>query len=240
MKSNRIVRLLVVAMVGMGLIFTPAFAMGATKPKAPVIKYPASTSKSVTVKWKKVAKYADGYQIKYATNKNFTNNDKTVLVEGKDKVSKKITKVKTGKKYYVKVRAYNAVNGKKYYSKWSETRVITTWAKSPKQKTVTFYAGRKNSEWYNTVKITYKGDKVLKITDKLVEKHKKKNAYYKERVAWLKEWEDYSRKGYTVVSDIDGLTLTSTVYVNTSKIGVKKLYNLWTWWKTGKSRWFYF
>ena len=41
-------------------------------------------------------------------------------------VLRKITKLKGGKKYYVKIRTYKIVGGKKYYSPWSKTKTVRT------------------------------------------------------------------------------------------------------------------
>ena len=40
--------------------------------------------------------------------------------------SKKVKKLKSGKKYYVKIRTYKTIKGKKYYSKWSKVKSIKT------------------------------------------------------------------------------------------------------------------
>lgn len=56
---------------------------------------------------------ASGYQIYYSRNKNFKNLRQKDRKGGKTKsyVGKNFTK---GKKYYVKVRAYKNVNGKRF------------------------------------------------------------------------------------------------------------------------------
>lgn len=70
----------------------------------------SKTKKTITVKWKKDNK-ADGYQIQYSTNKNFKKAT-TVNVKKRSTTSLKIKKkLKAGKKYYVRVRAYKK-NGK--------------------------------------------------------------------------------------------------------------------------------
>ena len=52
-------------------------------------------------------------------------NDKTITVKGNANVSKKISKLKTGKKYYVKVRAYKSLTGyKTVYGNWSAVRSV--------------------------------------------------------------------------------------------------------------------
>ena len=96
-----------------------------TKPAKPIIKAPVAAKKAVTVKWQKVKK-ADGYQVMVATDKKFQKNDKKVLVKGTNKMSCKVTKLKAKKTYYVKVRAYKTVNGKKVYSKWSAVKSAKT------------------------------------------------------------------------------------------------------------------
>ena len=61
-----------------------------------------------------------------ATNSAFTKNKKTVTVNVADTTSKKITGLKGGKKYYVKIRTYKTVDGVKYYSSWSSYQTVTT------------------------------------------------------------------------------------------------------------------
>lgn len=82
------------------------------------VKNPSKKSMKVTVN--KVSG-ATGYQIVYATNKNFKNK-KTVNVT---KTSKTINKLAKGKTYYVKVRAYKKDSaGKKVYGKYSSVKQI--------------------------------------------------------------------------------------------------------------------
>lgn len=96
------------------------------RPKAPTIKTPAAASKSFTAKWSKVSSQATGYQIIYASNSKFTSGKKTVNVGNYKTTSKKITKLKSKSKYYVKVRTYKTVNGTKYYSGWSKVKTVKT------------------------------------------------------------------------------------------------------------------
>lgn len=92
-----------------------------TKPKKTKITKLTSAKKSFTVKWKKVS--CTGYQIQYSTSSKF-KKAKTVTVKGSKKTSKKISKLKKGKKYYVRVRAYKTVNGKKVYGSWSAKKSV--------------------------------------------------------------------------------------------------------------------
>lgn len=81
--------------------------------------------KAFTVKWKKPSN-ASGYQIQYATNKKMTSGKKTVTIKKSSTTSKKITGLKAKKKYYVRVRTYVTVNGKKSYSAWSAVKSVKT------------------------------------------------------------------------------------------------------------------
>ena len=69
------------------------------------------------VTWKKNSAVS-GYQIQYSTSKKFTSA-KTVTVKGYKTTSKTIKSLKAKKTYYVRVRTYKTVNGKKVYSDWS-------------------------------------------------------------------------------------------------------------------------
>ena len=79
--------------------------------------------KSVKVTWKKV-KGIKGYQIQYSTNKKFKKGNKTITVKSTKSTSATIKKLKSKKKYYVRMRTYKVVNGKKVYSAWSKAKSV--------------------------------------------------------------------------------------------------------------------
>ena len=60
-----------------------------------------------------------------ATDKKFKKNKKTVTAK-KSKTKVKISKLKKKKKYYVRVRAYKSVSGKKVYGAWSKVKTVKT------------------------------------------------------------------------------------------------------------------
>ena len=75
--------------------------------KAVIKKLTATKKRTLNVTWKKVSG-AKGYEIKLATNRKFTKNKRTLKVK-KGLTSKVIKKLKSNKKYYVKIRAYTNV-----------------------------------------------------------------------------------------------------------------------------------
>jgi cysteine-rich secretory protein family./fibronectin type III domain len=89
------------------------------KPKKMKIVSSSSAAKStVNIKWKKDSS-VDGYEILVATDKKFSKNKNKYTIKSKNKATKKITNLKSGKKYYVKIRSYKIINKKKIYSAYS-------------------------------------------------------------------------------------------------------------------------
>lgn len=95
------------------------------KPKSAKIKKVKSAKKAVSVEWKKVSG-VKGYQIQVATDKKFKKNKKTVTVKKQKTTKVTIKKLKAKKKYYVCIRTYKTVNGKKVYSSWSKVKTVKT------------------------------------------------------------------------------------------------------------------
>ena len=94
------------------------------KPKKASLSSVKSTAKKkMTVKWSKQSKVT-GYQITYATNSKFTKGKKNVTVKGASSKSKTIKSLKSKKTYYVKVRAYKTIDGKKVYGSYSKTKKV--------------------------------------------------------------------------------------------------------------------
>lgn len=98
----------------------PTTVLAASMPTTTITSV-KSQSKAFTVKWKKKSGIT-GYQIQYSTNSKFKKENKSVKIKNAKTVSKKITKLKVAKKYYVRIRTYK---GKKY-SKWSKVKSIKT------------------------------------------------------------------------------------------------------------------
>lgn len=92
-------------------------------PKKQTISSVKSPSrKKLKVTWKKDSTIS-GYQIQYSTTKNFKKDKKSVNVSKKS-TSKTIKTAKYGKKYYVRIRAYKTIDGKKVYGSWSKVKSV--------------------------------------------------------------------------------------------------------------------
>ena len=94
-----------------------------TAPAKPKIKSVKNVKgKKMTIKLSKKVSGAAGYQVTYATNSKFTVGKKNVDMKS---TSKTISKLKKGKTYYVKVRAYKKDSkGKKIYGKYSSVKKV--------------------------------------------------------------------------------------------------------------------
>lgn len=98
------------------------------KPEKAVIKsLNMVKGKKLKVTWKK-DKRAAGYEIQYSTDSKFKDKKvtKTTIVKNKNTASKTFSKLKEGRKYYVRIRSYKniKVNGKsqKLYGAWSNKK----------------------------------------------------------------------------------------------------------------------
>ena len=93
------------------------------KPKKTSIKKLSKGKKKFTVTWAKVSG-VKGYQIQYSSDKKFKKNNKSVTVTKQKTTKATVKKLKSKKKYYVRVRTYKTVNGKKIYSSWSKVKSV--------------------------------------------------------------------------------------------------------------------
>ena len=100
-------------------------ASNSKKPATTKVKKVKATKKSLTIKWSKV-KGASGYEIQVATDNKFKKNKKSILVKKQKTTSAKIKKLKSKKKYYVRVRTYKVVGRKKVYSSWINGKATKT------------------------------------------------------------------------------------------------------------------
>ncbi len=91
---------------------------------------PASTSlklkagkKQITASWNAVSGVT-GYEVQYSTSKKFSKKTtKTVTIKKAKTKKTTIKKLTKGKKYYVRVRAYQKIGSKTYYGVWTVKNV---------------------------------------------------------------------------------------------------------------------
>ena len=122
-RKKSMKKILSVVIVVLLLVISLAFTttVFATNIPSTTITSVKAQSKAFTVKWKKKSGIT-GYQIQYSTNSKFKKGNKSIKIKNAKTISKKITKLKAAKKYYVRIRTYK---GKKY-SKWSKVKSIKT------------------------------------------------------------------------------------------------------------------
>ena len=95
-------------------------------PKGTTLSKLTAGKKQIKVTWKKQKTQTTGYEIQYSTNKKFRSGKKTTTIKKNKTTSTTVKKLKGKKKYYVRIRTFKTVNGKKIYSDWSGSKKVTT------------------------------------------------------------------------------------------------------------------
>lgn len=97
------------------------------KPRAVVQYTPLTAKKAVSARWRKDTS-ATGYQVVIAANKAFTVGKKTITLNKNGIAAQKFTGLKSGKIYYIKIRAYKriTVDGKSVniFSSYSPVKAV--------------------------------------------------------------------------------------------------------------------
>lgn len=91
--------------------------------KASLSKVSSSKTKQITATWYK-DKQATGYEVQLATKIDFKSIKKTIIVGNNETVSKNFISLNSGTTYYVRVRAYKMINGKKQYGDYSTIKSV--------------------------------------------------------------------------------------------------------------------
>lgn len=90
--------------------------------KVTLSRLSTGSSHYITASWKK--KTGTGYQVRLATNSKFTSGVKTYKVTSYKTLSRKMTKLRKGRTYYVKVRAYKTYGGRTVYGSYSSCKKL--------------------------------------------------------------------------------------------------------------------
>ena len=125
-SKNKNVGTATVTIEGMGDYTGKIVKTFTINPKGTKLGKLTAKKNSITVNWTKIIAQTTGYEIQCSTNSNFKKKTKTVTVPKNSKTTTEIKGLKSGKKYYVRLRVYKTVSGKKYYSKWSTVKTVTT------------------------------------------------------------------------------------------------------------------
>ncbi|MCI9597707.1 MAG: hypothetical protein HFE75_10510 [Firmicutes bacterium] len=92
--------------------------------KAKILKI-RKQRKALRITWERQTK-ASGYQMKVATDKAFEKNRKVFIIASNKVTSKTAAKLKKGKVYYVKVRAYKKTGKTRIYGAYSQAKKART------------------------------------------------------------------------------------------------------------------
>ena len=101
--------------------------------KKPTLAIKSAKKNTLTISINASKFKKDGYKVQYSTSKKFKNAKTITIQSTKKKLNKKIKKLKRGKTYYIRVRAYRIYDPSEYggtgsketfYSKWSKVKKI--------------------------------------------------------------------------------------------------------------------
>ena len=94
-------------------------------PYTTLFRSPKASSKGIAIRWKKQPKSTTGYQVQVSASKKFTKKGTVTKTVKKKSVTKLTVRgLKPGKTYYVRVRTYKTVKGKRYCSGWSKMKFV--------------------------------------------------------------------------------------------------------------------
>ena len=123
-KNNTNVGLATVVITGKGDYEGEITKTFKITPKGIAVTSLKAQKKAIKVTWKKSAKKVSDYQVRYSTSKSF-KNAKLVSVKYTKKINSETVKnLKSGKKYYVRVRTYVKTPDGKFYSAWSKSKSV--------------------------------------------------------------------------------------------------------------------
>ncbi len=117
-KNNKAIGTATVTVKGIGKYTDSVIAAFKVNPQPAVLKKLTAGIRKLTVEWAK-EKGSAGYQIEYGLKKDFSDA-KTVTIAKTATVKKVLSKLESGKTYYVRIRGYKKVSGQIYVSAWSK------------------------------------------------------------------------------------------------------------------------
>ena len=82
-----------------------------------------AAKKAASLKWEKKTGIS-GYEIQYSTTGKFTASKTKTVKASKSAASKKVSDLKSGKKYYFRIRTYKTVADGKSYAAWSAAKTV--------------------------------------------------------------------------------------------------------------------
>lgn len=103
---------------------TSSFIIIPSKPTPTSLK--SKKSKQITYYWNKDIN-ASGYEIQYSTSSSFSKSKtKSCIISKNSTKSKTFSSLQKKKKYYVRMRSYKTIDGKRQFTSWSKKLSVKT------------------------------------------------------------------------------------------------------------------
>lgn len=120
-SKNKLVGHATVTIKGIGKYQGTTTKQFTITPKSTSIRSTSSGKHYVKINYYKRTTQVTGYQVYISKTSNFSSY-RSLSTTSNKVLSKTFKSLKSGTKYYVKVRTYKKVNGEKIYSSWSKTK----------------------------------------------------------------------------------------------------------------------
>lgn len=124
-RSNKNVGTAACVLIGKGAYKGTLTKRFLINPKPTSIKSISRHTKRLTVRWTKQSAQTTGYQIQYSSRSDFKTN-KIVTISKPSTTSAAIKNLSKNRKYYLRIRTFKTVGGKKYYSTFSKVKTQRT------------------------------------------------------------------------------------------------------------------
>ncbi|MBR0412981.1 MAG: hypothetical protein IJI47_05385 [Eubacterium sp.] len=124
-KNNKYVGVATVTVSGKGNFKGSVNKTFKILPKATAVNLASPKKGQLKITWTKVTAQTNGYQLQYSTSSKFTaKTTKKVTIANPKTAAKTISKLKSKKRYYVRVRTYKKVGKATYFSSWSTKSIV--------------------------------------------------------------------------------------------------------------------
>lgn len=126
MNMKKILSIILCMVLLLGIFSVTATTVSAATTSKTSITKVVENNDCIDIKWEKVSKSYDGYEVQISTDKKFKKNVTKASINSYKKTAYCFKKFKINKTYYSRIRTYKKYMNKKMYSDWSKIKTFKT------------------------------------------------------------------------------------------------------------------